>query len=230
MGRQLALESCQYPLGPELLRHHICLDSILPQFPCRGGTDSSHLGKTQRAGILPGSEQTIEEVLHPIGAGENQPVVILHMGDSFVQCLIVILRGLELDGRSLNHPCPQSLQGCCQLGSLAPGAGHQHSLAEQGTIFQVIEPLEAFAELHHFAHNKDGWRLQPGLCHIFSRPAHGGFQHPLFCLGAPADYCRGGIRRTPMLHQFLGDMGQIGHPHEEHQRIHPRGELVPAHI
>ena len=82
-----------------------------------------------------------------------------------------------------------------------------------------IEPLQFLPQPDDLTDNEDGWRLELCFRHILSRSPYGSHEHTLLRLRTPADHRSRRIRRTAVLDELLRDMRQIGHTHEEYQRI-----------
>ena len=143
------------------------------------------------AGVLAVLQQTVEEQVYAVGAGEDDPVV----GSQVFLCRIQrceVVRIRNLDGRHFHHLGAFHFQFFRQCGSLGPCARYDKGFSEEGL---GLEPAEGVPQFHYFAYDKYGRRFHAGAYHIIIRVAQCGDEGALFRMGAPADQGGRGIGR-----------------------------------
>ena len=166
--------------------------SVGSQHVCRGGADGRDFIMGKGAGVLAVLQQTVEEQVYAVGAGEDDPVVSSQVFLCRIQRREVV-RICNPDGRHFHHLGAFHFQFFRQGGSLGPCARYDKGFAEERF---GLEPAEGVPQFHYFAHDKDGRRFHIGAYHIFIRVAQRGNEGALFRVGAPADQGGRGIGRT----------------------------------
>ena len=94
----------------------------------RGGPDRAELRPADFPRIVVKLVEDLEESVHPVGAGEDNPLVsvrVLHQLGKFAQ----ILGSLAFDQRHLVNIGPEVAQGAGQFRGTNPAAGHHDPAA-----------------------------------------------------------------------------------------------------
>ena len=150
------LERFQERLGDEFLRDQVHCVAVLGNLLGGAVADHGDPGATEVTRILMGGEEGLEEGLHPVGTGEDDPVVGAHVGQRLDEGDLVGRR-LDPDGGKLVGISPHVPKQRKQATGLLAGAGDRDSPAEERAR---LEPVEGFSLVHDIAEDGDGRRLE----------------------------------------------------------------------
>ena len=104
--------------------------------------------------------QPLEEEADAVGAGEDQPVVLVELGDGAIERLQDRAAGwISMVGSSITSRA-QRAQPRGESAGLLAGARDHDALAEQR---QPFVPVQLLAQPHHFADDDGGGRLHAAL-------------------------------------------------------------------
>ena len=120
----------------------IDLEMKLFEFSGGSGTDGCNLATTDGANVVVCLEEPAEILLNPVGAGENEPVVV---GDSEygVDEGLFFVWGYNLDGRYFKDIGTQISKACGKSAGLAAGTRDDNALTKK---WALLEPVEVFAQ------------------------------------------------------------------------------------
>src|SRR5688572_18706245 len=92
------------------------------QLLLRAGADSDELCAADVAGVFVELEEHLEERLHAVGTGEDDPLVFVRVLDDAAE-LHEILRRLDPDGGQLVNIGAEGLELAAEIAGLLAGAG-----------------------------------------------------------------------------------------------------------
>ena len=192
--------------------------------------DGRNLRIAERADILACGKEPLHEAFDAVRAREDQPLIRVELRDGRIDGRIAVIGRGDCDSRLLDDAGAELFEAGRELRGLAARARDEHRLAKERLLAQLVEPLQLAAQLDDLADDEDGRGLQSRLLDIFGDLADRRHKDLLLRLRAPANDGSRRIGRTAIRDELRRDVRQIGHAHEEDERVDACRELVPADV